>query len=73
MFSKKLMKKVDSMFENIGEFQQRGGNQKKLSNANARYTMTISETKNFFDWIICRVDTAEETNIDFDDKSIDII
>lgn len=35
--------------------------------------MIVSETKNFFDWIICRVDTAEETNIDFDDKSIDII
>ena len=29
--------------------------------------------KNFFDWIICRVDKAEETNIDFDDKSIYII
>lgn len=35
--------------------------------------MAISETKNFFDWIIHRVDTPEETNIDFDDKSIDII
>lgn len=35
--------------------------------------MAISETKNFFDWIIQRVDTPEETNIDFDDKSIDII
>ena len=29
--------------------------------------------KNFFDWIIYRVDRAEETNIDFDDKSIYII
>ena len=67
------MKKVDSMFENIRGFQQRGRNQKKLSNANARYTMAVSETKNSFDWIIHRVDRAEETNIDFDDKSIDII
>lgn len=58
------------MFENIRGFQQRGGNQKKLSKANARYTMTTSEMKNFFDWIIYRVDRAEETNIDFDDKSI---
>lgn len=66
------MKKVDSVFENIRGFQHRGGNQKKLSKANARYTMTISEMKNFFDWTIYRVDT-EETNIDFDDKSIDII
>ena len=32
--------------------------------------MTTSEMKNFFDWIIYRVDRAEETNIDFDDKSI---
>ena len=61
------------MFENIRGFQQRGGNQKKLSKANARYTMTTSEMKNFFDWIIYRVDRAEETNIDFDDKSKDII
>ena len=67
------MIKVNSMFENIRGFQQRGGNQKKLSKANARYTMTTSEMKNFFDWIIYRVDRAEETNIDFDDKSIDII
>lgn len=67
------MEKVNSMFENIRGFQQRGGNQKKLSKANARYTMTISEMKNFFDWIIYRVDRAEEINIDFDDKSIDII
>ena len=35
--------------------------------------MAISETKNSFDWIIHRVDRAEETSIDFDDKSIDII
>ena len=35
--------------------------------------MTTSETKNFFDWIIHRADRAEETNIDFDNKSMDII